>query len=169
IDISEEVKTTGKPLKTEEIQNFKTFDLVYRSLCAVLYNYVPMSGHPGGSISSGRFVQAILFDAMDYDVSKPDRQDADMISYAAGHKALGLYAMWALRNEVMRIGAPELLPADERLQLRLEDLLGLGATPAPTLRSSGNSTPNRSTGTRHRPRRSSVCQRARRASGWRHR
>ena len=44
----------------------------------------------------------------------PDRADADIISYAAGHKALGLYAMWALRNEIARIGAPELLPHDER-------------------------------------------------------
>ncbi|NIU62769.1 MAG: hypothetical protein GWN66_18165, partial [Pseudomonas stutzeri] len=51
----------------------------------------------------------------------PDRADADIISYAAGHKALGLYAMWALRNEVVRVGAPELLPKDERYQLRLED------------------------------------------------
>ncbi|UCH83087.1 MAG: hypothetical protein JSW50_11515 [Candidatus Latescibacterota bacterium] len=128
-DISEELKSVGKPLTTTEIQNFKTFDLVYRSLCALMYNYVPMSGHPGGSISSGRFVQGILFDAMDYDVSDPDRQDADMISYAAGHKALGLYGMWALRNEVMRVGAPDLLPADERLQLRLEDLLGFRRNP----------------------------------------
>ncbi len=105
------------------------FDLVYRSLCAVLYNYVPMSGHPGGSISSGRFVAGILFDAMDYDVSNPDREDADICSYAAGHKALGLYAMWALRNEVARIGAPELLPRDTKLQLRLEDLLGFRRNP----------------------------------------
>jgi hypothetical protein len=55
-------------------------------------------------------VEAVLFGAMDYDVSNPDRQDADLISYAAGHKALGLYSMWALRNEVIRIGAPQLLP-----------------------------------------------------------
>ena len=33
-----------------------TFDLIYRSLCAALYNYAPTSGHPGGSISSGRIV-----------------------------------------------------------------------------------------------------------------
>ncbi|MHC5024322.1 MAG: hypothetical protein ACYTGG_10505, partial [Planctomycetota bacterium] len=88
-----------------------------------------MSGHPGGSISSGRFVAALLYDGMDYDVSDPDREDADIISYAAGHKALGLYAMWALRNEVIRIGAPELLPGDVRRQLRLEDLLGFRRNP----------------------------------------
>ena len=129
IDISQELKDTGKPLTTDEVKDFETFDLIYRSLCALLFNYVPTSGHPGGSISSGRFVFAIVFDAMDYDVSNPDRGDGDIISYAAGHKALGLYTMWALRNEVMRLGAPELLPQDERFQLRLEDLLGFRRNP----------------------------------------
>ena len=128
-DIGEEIKSKGMPLADDEVITFEMFDLVYRSLCAVLYNYVPMSGHPGGSISSGRFVAGMLFDAMDYDVSDPDRGDADICSYAAGHKALGLYAMWALRNEVTRIGAPDLLPRDAKLQLRLEDLLGFRRNP----------------------------------------
>jgi transketolase len=66
---------------------------------------------------------------MDYDTALPDRHDADVISYAAGHKALGLYALWALRNEIVRIGAPDLLAADEHLQLRLEDLLGFRKNP----------------------------------------
>ncbi len=61
--------------------------------------------------------------------ASPDRDDADIISYAAGHKALGLYAMWALRNELLRIGAPDLLPRDEQRQLRLEDLLGFRRNP----------------------------------------
>ena len=38
------------------MSHLDTFDLLYRSLCALLFNYVPMSGHPGGSVSSGRFV-----------------------------------------------------------------------------------------------------------------
>lgn len=118
-----------QPLSRTELAEFESYDALYRSLCAILYNYVPMSGHPGGSISSGRIVTALLFDAMDYDVSHPDRSDADVISYAAGHKAMGLYAMWALRNEVARIGAPELLPANEAYQLRLEDLLGFRRNP----------------------------------------
>jgi len=113
----------------EDLAHFKQLDLMYRSLCAMLYNYVPMSGHPGGSISSGRLVAGIVFDTLDYDPSHPDREDADIISYGAGHKTLGLYAMWALRNEVMRIGAPELLPKDEKHQLRLEDLLGFRRNP----------------------------------------
>ncbi|MBN2170066.1 MAG: hypothetical protein JW819_01940 [Candidatus Krumholzibacteriota bacterium] len=117
------------PLDAAEVALRERFDLVYRSLSAILYNYVPTSGHPGGAVSSGRFVTAALFGAMDYDFSDPDRADADLISYAAGHKAMGLYAMWALRNEIARIGAPELLPADPAFQLRLEDLLGFRRNP----------------------------------------
>ena len=51
-----------------------------------------------------------------------------MLSYAAGHKAMGLYSMWALRDEIARLGAPELLPAADR-RLRLEDLLGFRRNP----------------------------------------
>ena len=129
IDISQEMKTAKPPLSQIEVEHLESFDLIYRSLCALLFNYVPTSGHPGGSISSGRLVSGLVFDSLDYDVSNPDREDADIISYAAGHKAMGLYAMWALRNEVTRIGAAELLPADERYQLRLEDLLGFRRNP----------------------------------------
>ena len=117
------------PLSPGELARLDAFDLVYRSLCALLYNYVPMSGHPGGSISSGRFVQGLLFHGMHYDLADPDREDADLVSYAAGHKALGLYALWALRDEVARIAAPPLLPADPRGRLRLEDLLGFRQNP----------------------------------------
>jgi len=127
IDISSE--RTEKQLPAEELKHFEQLDLMYRSLCAMLYNYVPMSGHPGGSISSGRFVAGIVFDSLDYDVANPDREEADIVSYAAGHKTLGLYAMWALRNEVARIGCPELLPKDEKHRLRLEDLLGFRRNP----------------------------------------
>jgi len=131
VHIAEELKSAHSPLTDDELSQFEFLDLVYRSLCAILYNYVPGSGHPGGSISSGRMVQAILFDSLDYDVSNPDTAGADIISYAAGHKALGLYAMWALRNEIMRIGQGErdLLPKEERFQFRLEDLLGFRRNP----------------------------------------
>jgi len=98
VDVSEILKTEKPPLSPEEIGQFETLDLIYRSLCALLYNYVPMSGHPGGSISSGRFVAGLLFDALSYDLAKPDREDADIISYAAGHKAMGLYSIWAIRD-----------------------------------------------------------------------
>ncbi|HEX8906586.1 MAG TPA: hypothetical protein VF771_17175, partial [Longimicrobiaceae bacterium] len=40
-------------LPEQEAADLERLDLLYRSLCAMLYNYVPTSGHPGGSISSG--------------------------------------------------------------------------------------------------------------------
>ena len=116
-------------LSKDELNIFETFDTVYRSLCATLYNFATLSGHPGGSISSGRFVSALLYNAMNYDVAIHDRIDADVLSYSAGHKALGLYAHWALRNEIIRIGAPECLSKDINQQLRLEDLLGFRRNP----------------------------------------
>ncbi len=117
------------PIDIDDVHAFETLDYAYRALCAMLYNYAPLSGHPGGSISSGRFIATLLFDTMSYDFAEPDRDDADALVYAAGHKALGLYAMWALRNEIVRIAAPELLPAAAN-QLRLEDLLGFRRNPA---------------------------------------
>jgi transketolase len=119
----------SQPLSATELHAFETLDKAYRSLCAMLFNYAPLSGHPGGSISSGRFVSSLLFDTMTYDLSRPDRDDADVLSYAAGHKALGLYAMWALRNEIARIAAPQILPAVANDQFRLEDLLGFRRNP----------------------------------------
>lgn len=130
INAADRLAEEGEPLDEAALEVCETFDLFYRTLCALMYNYAPLSGHPGGSISSGRIVQRLLFDVMDYDLACPQRRDADIISYAAGHKALGLYAMWALRNEIARIGAPELLPLQERFQFRLEDLLGFRRNPA---------------------------------------
>ncbi len=129
LNAAELVATHGAPLTADEVARFESFDRVYRMLVAMMFNYVPLSGHPGGSISSGRFVQSLLFGTLDLDLSDPARNDADIVSYAAGHKALGLYALWALRNEIARVGAPELLPADTAQQLRLEDLLGFRRNP----------------------------------------
>ena len=112
----------------ETIKMYDDYDLIYRTLCGILYNFVPKSGHPGGSISSGRIVEGLLFHSMDYLLKDPERLEADLISYAAGHRAMGLYAMWALRNECARVGKPGLLP-DEKHQLRLEDLLGYRRNP----------------------------------------
>jgi transketolase len=129
VNAAERLARDGAPLDAAALAQCEAFDLVYRTLCAVMYNYAPLSGHPGGSISSGRFVSRLLFETMDYGLDQPGRKDADILSYAAGHKALGLYALWALRNEIARIAAPDLLPKDERLQLRLEDLLGFRRNP----------------------------------------
>jgi transketolase len=129
VSAQETTPLEGGPLGDGDLAAFETLDLIYRSLCAILYNYVPMSGHPGGSISSGRAVAGLVFDGLDYDLAVPDRDDADVLSYAAGHKAMGLYAMWALRDEIARLGAPELLADEDRNRLRLEDLLGFRRNP----------------------------------------
>ncbi len=107
---------------------FEDYDLLYRTLCGILFNFVPKSGHPGGSISSGRIVESILFSMMNYRIGDPECLEADILSYAAGHKAMGLYAMWALRNESAKVGNPELLP-NPKFQLRMEDLLGFRRNP----------------------------------------
>ncbi|MBI2966723.1 MAG: hypothetical protein HYY40_02785 [Bacteroidetes bacterium] len=127
--ISSSVSLQEAGITAEELKNFERFDTIYRSLCAALYNYAPLSGHPGGSISSGRIVAALLYDLLKYDFLNPDREDADILSYAAGHKALGLYSHWALRDEIIRIAAPQLLPADIKYRLRLEDLPGFRRNP----------------------------------------
>lgn len=112
----------------QERRLWERINLVYRTLCAVLFNFVPTSGHPGGSISCGQFVESLIFRMMDYDFSDPDRIDNDIITFTAGHKAMGLYAMWALRNELVRLSRPELLAPAFR-QLRWEDLLGFRRNP----------------------------------------
>ncbi len=104
------------------------FDLIYRSLVAMQFNFA-QSGHPGGSVSAGHMMTAALFGTMQYDLSDPLRHDQDLLSFGAGHKATGLYAMWALRDEVARIVNPELLPSEDRLRLRFEDLLGFRRNP----------------------------------------
>lgn len=130
-DVNDIIKST-KLFSDEEVRKFEKLDVIYRALCAVLYNFVPTSGHPGGSISSGRFVSSVLYNVLDFDIKDPFRDDADLVVYAAGHKALGLYAMFALRNEFVRAFKPDLLP-DEKFQMRLEDLLGFRRNPVNNL------------------------------------
>ena len=127
IDISKE---TVPALDGKEAEAYEHFDLSYRSLCSVMFNHAA-SGHPGGSVSSGRIVEQLIFDQMRYDFNKPEDRRADIISYAAGHKALGLYAMWACRNEVIKQSHKEMLPEVVH-QLRLEDILGFRKNPITT-------------------------------------
>ncbi len=96
---------------------------------AILFNCVPTSGHPGGSLSSGRIVHGLMYAGLELDLADPDRTDADQLVYAAGHKAMGLYAAWALRDELARVCAPDLLPSQGHQRLRLEDLLGFRRNP----------------------------------------
>lgn len=107
----------------EAAEFYQDVELALRALCTLMFNYAPTSGHPGGSVSSALLASALAFDGLDYDLGRPLEETNDALIYAAGHKALGLYALWALRNELARIGRPDLLP-EPRLQLRLDDLLG---------------------------------------------
>lgn len=123
IDAAKEaVKKYALPEK--DLKQLEKIDALYRALVAVLYNFVPSSGHPGGSISSGRIAGTLLYHTMKYELADVFRDDADILSYAAGHKALGMYAWWALRNECVRLAKPALLAKELKDQLRLEDLLG---------------------------------------------
>ena len=128
-DITANPDALAAAVEEYDIEKWEKIDLLYRSLVAIMFSCVPQSGHPGGSVSSGRIVLSLLLNTMAYDFTAPDRPDNDLISYAAGHKATGLYAAWALRNELIRIGDPSLLTADENRQLRLEDLLGFRRNP----------------------------------------
>ena len=38
------------PAKIKDLGLFEELDLAYRTLVAVLFNYVPTSGHPGGCL-----------------------------------------------------------------------------------------------------------------------
>ncbi|MBA4422037.1 MAG: hypothetical protein C0390_02905 [Syntrophus sp. (in: bacteria)] len=128
-DVMDELKRGKPPVSANQVKLLDEFDLIYRTLCTLLFNYVPASGHPGGSISSGRFLAGLVLGFLDYDISRPGREDADVISLGAGHKTMGLYSLWAMRTEALRIAAPKLLPREENLQIRLEDLLGFRRNP----------------------------------------
>ncbi|MDH3207737.1 MAG: hypothetical protein OEO79_14130, partial [Gemmatimonadota bacterium] len=60
----------------ESLALLSRFDLFYRSLVAVQFNFA-QSGHPGGSVSAGHIMTAALLGSMDYDVGDPNRDDQD--------------------------------------------------------------------------------------------
>ncbi|HEX5630332.1 MAG TPA: hypothetical protein VFY15_01605, partial [Acidimicrobiia bacterium] len=124
----EKIATPDPALDPAVVSMVERYDLIYRTLVAIMFNFT-QSGHPGGSVSSGRIVSSLLLQTMDYDFSDPNRHDSDLISYAAGHKALGLYATLALRDEIMSQARPDLVPGADRLRLRLEDTLGFRRNP----------------------------------------
>jgi transketolase len=128
-DVSDIIMNAQYKVPDDDIKALEDIDIIYRTLTAVLYNFAPLSGHPGGSISSGRIAQSLVFSSMDYDFFDPRRENSDILLYTAGHKAMGLYALWALRNELVRASGAQDMPG-EKFQLRLEDLLGFRRNPA---------------------------------------
>ncbi len=124
----QQVNSECKANLSEKAESALTsLDLIYRTLCAVMFNH-SSSGHPGGSVSSGRIVESLLYQNMRYNFSDPNDKTSDYLIFTAGHKALGMYAMWSCRNEIMRIANPDSLP-DILQQMRLEDLLGFRKNP----------------------------------------
>ncbi len=117
----------GRP--TALVIALEELDMIFRALVSTVFNCAPNSGHPGGSLSAGPLLSGLLYGGLDYELSRPKRKDADQIVFAAGHKALGLYVAWALRDELARLFAPQLLPKTETDRLRLEDLLGFRRNP----------------------------------------
>lgn len=115
-------------VNAKRVEFLKQLDLIYRTICAVLYNFA-QSGHPGGSISSGPIAIPLMLEYLDQIFSDPKNRQNDRLIYAAGHKSLGLYALLAMFDELVLAGQPELLPKESRLRLRLEDLLGYRRNP----------------------------------------
>jgi len=75
-------------------------------------------GHPGGSISSGRFVTGLLFDAMDYDVARPDVKTPTSSPTPPATRRSPVRALGA-PDEILR-SAPRAAPPRAPPRLRLE-------------------------------------------------
>ena len=60
-DVTEVAQDSSYRMALNEAAVLERLDVVYRALVAILYNFVPSSGHPGGSISSGRFVSHLIY------------------------------------------------------------------------------------------------------------
>ena len=56
LDVTESGKELIDSVEKDKVEHLEGIDMLYRTLCGVLFNFVPTSGHPGGSISSGRMV-----------------------------------------------------------------------------------------------------------------
>ncbi|MBI5507623.1 MAG: hypothetical protein HY903_02605 [Deltaproteobacteria bacterium] len=116
-------------VRRDETSSLEALDRIYRALCAILYNYGPMTGHPGGAISCGRIAIGLWFNGLAFNPEAPRSETNDALVYAAGHKALGCYALLALADEVLSLAAPDLCPGALADRLRLEDLLGFRRNP----------------------------------------
>ena len=81
-DVTEVAQNPAYRININDAAVLERLDAIYRALVAILYNYVPSSGHPGGSISSGRFVSHLIYKGMWYNFSNPLEDSADIISYA---------------------------------------------------------------------------------------
>jgi len=114
---------SGIKYNDEEFKIVERMFTAYRAIVIMLFNYA-QSGHPGGSISAGRVIlNLMLNENSKFDITDLDRPDSDVIGFAAGHKALGLYSFLGLLFEIVKLKDPKLYNSIGR-KMRFEDLLG---------------------------------------------
>lgn len=53
VDVTDYSKHADYALNAQELAALTKLDLAYRTLVAILFNYVPTSGHPGGVFPAG--------------------------------------------------------------------------------------------------------------------
>jgi len=116
-------------LPVEKFGSSKNFDLIYRPYVPFLFNYVSPVRPSRRSISSGRIRHETFFQHPWTTMFSIRRRDANIISYRAGHKALGLYSLWACETKLFASGLRPLLPSMNATRVRLEDLLGFRRNP----------------------------------------
>jgi transketolase len=130
--LASELLIDGVQMSQEEFDIIERLFITYRALVIMLYNYV-QSGHPGGSISCGRIIfNLLLNDNSKFDITDLNRKDSDVIGFAAGHKALGLYSFLAVIFEIVKLKDKKLYYSIKD-KIRLEDLLGFRKNPATIL------------------------------------
>lgn len=56
------------------------------------------SGHPGGSLSAGRYFTYLFFEELNIDPEQPDKPDRDRFVLSKGHTAPGYYSALANRG-----------------------------------------------------------------------
>ncbi len=123
--------TRRRPSRRRSWRPSRRSTAIYRSLCALIYNYVPMSGHPGGSISSGRFVVGRCSSTR-WTTTCPIPDRVRRRHHLLRRRAQGARTVRdvgaAQRGRAHR-RRPTCCPRDARQQLRLEDLLGFRRNP----------------------------------------
>lgn len=90
VDVTDYTDNPAYRMDLNEAAVLERLDVVYRALVALLYNYVPSSGHPGGSISSGRMVSHLLYKSMLYDFSHPQEPSTPFVRTSTGASGVGL-------------------------------------------------------------------------------
>lgn len=107
----------------QDLQIMERLFIAYRAIVITLFNFV-QSGHPGGSISCGRIILNLMFNKnTKMDIADLNRSDSDIIGFAAGHKALGLYSYLGLLFEIVKLKDEKLYNSIKN-KIRFEDLLG---------------------------------------------